>query len=177
MTHSRPARLAAALFLVTAVLFVVGVSTEPDSHDETTEEHADTSGTNGEAAEGETQDEAEEQGEEAHSEAEAEGGEAHDETGEDETVLGIDVESPAAIALAVIVSAALAAALLFRLSRPVALAAILFGVAFAVLDIAEVAHQLDESRTGYALLSIVIAVGHAAAALAARQTLTQRNPA
>jgi len=117
MTQSRPTRIAAALFLITAVLFVIGVSTEPDSHDETTEVDANTSAANGEVGEGEAaHDESEEEGEEAHDES-TEAGESHGENGEEETVLGIDVESPAAIALAVIVSIALAAALLFRPTR------------------------------------------------------------
>jgi len=43
-------------------------------------------------------------------------------------------------------------------------------IAFAVLDIREVAHQLDEDRTGIAVLAAVIATLHlAAAALAAAQ--------
>lgn len=175
MTESRPARIAAALFLITAVLFVVGVSTEPDSHDETTEARAQTSHSGPDRGE-QAHDESAEEGEGAHDEA-TEAGEAHDEEGEEETLLGLDLESPAAIALAAIVSAGLAAALLFRPLRPVALAGIVFGLLFAVLDIAEVAHQLDESRAGYAVLAIVIAAGHVAAALASRQTLTQRNTA
>ena len=46
--------------------------------------------------------------------------------------------------------------------------------AFAVLDIAEVIHQLDEDRTGLALLAGVIATAHAAAAALAVQQATTR---
>ena len=79
-------------------------------------------------------------------------------------MLGIDVESPATVALAVLASIALAAGLWLTKQRAVAVAAVVVGALFALFDIAEVAHQLDESRTGLAVLAGVIAVGHAAAA-------------
>ena len=100
--------------MITAVLFAVGIATEPRLPCRDHDVEADTSGTNGEAGEGEAaSDESEEEDEEAHDES-TEAGKPPDENGEEETVVGIDVESPAAIALAVIVSVALAAALLFR---------------------------------------------------------------
>ena len=51
---------------------------------------------------------------------------------------------------------------------------------FAVLDAAEVAHQLHENRTALALLAGLIAALHAAAALAIHKTTTAatvREPA
>lgn len=156
MTPARVARVAAVLFIVTAAMFVIGVSTEP-GHDETTEAAGDTD-THAEAPEADG----------AHDEA-TDGGldesaEAHSEDGGDETVLGIKVESPAPIGFAVIVSVALAAGLWFRPLRPVAIAAALFALLFTALDIAEVVHQLDENRTGYAVLAAAIAAGHVLAA-------------
>lgn len=153
MSGSRAGRAAALLFAVTAALFAIAVSLEPDDHDETTETHSEATGTE------DAHDEAAE-GEEGHEATEAEA--AHD---EDETVLGIDVESPATVAFAVIGSLLLAAALWFRPLRPVAVLAVASGLAFAALDLAEVAHQLDESSTGLAALAAAIAIGHAAAAI------------
>ena len=92
---------------------------------------------------------------------------AGDEDGEDERVLGIDVESPAAVVAAVVVSLALAVGLWLRKQRWLALVAVGFGIAFAVFDIAEINHQLDESRTGLALLAGAIALTHVAAAASA----------
>jgi len=51
--------------------------------------------------------------------------------------------------------------------RSLALLAVAFGVVFAVFDIAEISHQLEESRTGLAALAGMIAVVHLAAAATA----------
>ena len=165
MTRQRAARIAAAIFVVTAALFVIGVNSETDDHheaDETTATHdetADEGAESEESEEGETHDEATVADE--HDEGAA-GEETHDEESEEETILGIDVESPEAIAVAVIASTLLAGALYFRPVRAV----LGIGVAFAVLDIAEIAHQADESNTGLAVLAGAIAAGHLAAAAA-----------
>jgi hypothetical protein len=165
VTGPRASRLAAVLFIVTAALFAVGVNTEPDQHDESAEVAADT---HDEATEGEAgQEESEAEDERAHDEATETSG-AHDE--DDEDLLGIDVESPAMIALAVVLSLVLAGALWTRPARLVAVGGAAFAVTFGVLDVAEVAHQLDESRAGFAVLAITVAIGHAAAALAAGRT-------
>ena len=83
-------------------------------------------------------------------------------------VLGIDAESPAAVAAAVAVSLALAVGLWLLNRRWLALWLSAFGVVFAVFDIAEISHQLDESRTGLAVLAAVIAAVHLAAAATRR---------
>lgn len=62
---------------------------------------------------------------------------------------------------------ALAAGLWFAARRGVAAAAAAFAFVFAVLDVAEVSHQLDEDRDGLAALAVAIAIGHALATLAA----------
>jgi len=161
-------RVAAILLVVTAVLFAIGVSVENDTHAETSESVVDQSAGESEEAnvEGEESEEAHAEGEESGGEDSAGDGqdEGHHEEAEDETVLGVDVESPATVTLAVLASLVLAAGLWFTNRRSVAIATIVVGVLFALFDIAEVFHQLDESRTGLAILAVVIAAGHAAAA-------------
>ena len=61
---------------------------------------------------------------------------------------------------AIVLSLALAAALWLRGNRFVALLALLFGLAFATLDAAEVVHQLDEHHTGIAVVAVALAAGH-----------------
>jgi len=168
VTAERAARAAAVLFVVAAALFAVGTSTEPDGHDEASE---------GTSAEAHVETDEGEGGEEAHDEG-SDGGEGQEETAEGEAgesgadeddgekLLVLDVESPAAVALAVVASLLVAAALWIRPIRPVAIGAVALGAVFAVFDIAEAAHQLDESRTSYAVLAMVIAAAHSLAALA-----------
>ena len=47
---------------------------------------------------------------------------------------------------------------------------------FAVFDIAEIRHQLDESRTGLAVLAAVIAAAHLAAAATAGLSTRAAGP-
>jgi hypothetical protein len=158
----RANHLIAALLVVAAVLFVIGVSAETgeDDHSEApaseTVEHSET----GEAAESEEAESADE---------------------DEERVLGIDVESPLVVGIAVVVSLLLAALAWWRPIRGVLVLAGVVAAAFAVLDLAEVAHQLDENYTGLVLLAAAIVVLHATAAgLAFRQAMTadsERAPA
>ena len=161
-------RLAASLFVITAALFAIGVASEgEESAAESAAEQAEGSETvdAGEVAESEAGEEAEGGSEEVgHEESEA---------GE-EKVLGVDIESPTTVALAVIASLALAAGLWSTRRRWVALLAVAMGVLFAVFDVAEVFRQLDESRAGIAALAAVVAIGHAVAAGAAGASLRQR---
>ena len=64
---------------------------------------------------------------------------------------------------------ALAALVASRLGRlpAVLLAVAAIALAWAAIDVREVAHQLDESRTGIAAVAIVVAIMHLAAALLA----------
>lgn len=157
------------LFVVTAVLFVIGTQSESDEHNESTEAQAtDTDTDAGEDAEAE-------EGEEGAGHDESTEAAGDDEAGEKRTILGVDPESTGAIALGVSLSVLIAAALWFRPMRPVAIAAAAFGAGFAVLDVLEVTHQLDEDRTNLALLAAV-ALGHAAAALAAGRLATLAAP-
>jgi hypothetical protein len=144
-------RVMAALLLATAVLFVVGIVVERrDEHHAEGTKQSETSEHRGDS-------EAEHGGELA----------AHDEAGESKEarVLGIDLEATPLVFAAVLVSIAFAA--LVWLSDSEALLAIVAIVAtvFAVFDIAEVFHQIDESRTGLAITAALVAAGHATIAI------------
>lgn len=79
--------------------------------------------------------------------------------------LGIGIEAWPFIALAAIVSLCLAAAAWLRSLAPLILTVVAATMlAFAALDIREVVHQLDLSKTGLAVLSGAIAALHVAAA-------------
>ncbi len=145
MTARIATRVAAVLLVVTAGLFAIGVRQERgDQHSESTEVNH-TEGPEG-----------------GH---EGERGESS--AGEEWLVLGLDPESPGTVTVAVVVSLALAGGLWFTGKRGLALTATAFAVLFAVLDVAEVGHQLDEARDGLAVLAAAIATGHGVAALAA----------
>lgn len=65
----------------------------------------------------------------------------------------------------------LAALVVFR-PAPIALVAVVVaGVGFAVLEVVEVVHQADQSRTGLLILALTAAVFHVAAALFAARAL------
>ena len=153
------ARLAAALFVLTAAAFVVGVSTEPDDeHDEAAEVAA-----------------AEPHEEEDDHDGAAEPRTVHDEEADEETILGVDADSPGLVAAALIVSLAMAALLWLRGHRAAGVLGVVAGVGFAVFDVAELVHQADESRAGFALLAGTVAVGHLAAAAASGRVAWQRS--
>jgi hypothetical protein len=138
------------VLLAATALFVLGVALEPHT-EEARGEHVESEG-----------------GEHAESEAGEEGTEPQ---GGEERVLGLDLESPLVVGLAVVASVGLA---LLAWSRPerrwlVAIAVVAAG--FALVDVAEVLHQLDEDRMGLALLAAAVAALHAlAAVLAVRAT-------
>jgi hypothetical protein len=86
--------------------------------------------------------------------------------------LGVDVEAAPFVALAAVASLALALAAWLRPRAAALLALVAVAMlAFALLDVREVFHQVDESRTGLALLAGAVAALHAgAAAVAGRMT-------
>jgi hypothetical protein len=158
-----------ALLAVSTVLFAAGVSAErsdSDTHaepeaaahvDEGSQESGGPEGTHEEAGES-TASASEEQG------SKSESGEEH---AEDERLLGVDLESTPLIVLAVLAGiglAVLAASQIGRL-RGFLLGVTIIALAWAVLDIREVVHQIDESRTGIALVASAVAVLHLATAL------------
>ncbi len=158
-------RLAAVLLVATAGLLVIGTNAE-SKHGASTPGEESSNGESSEEGHAGT-------GEEAESGAEGEGG--HDERGEEETILGIDAESPAATAVAVVVSLALAAGLWWDPRRWLVTAAVVAALSFAAFDVTEVVRQLDESNTGIAVLAGVIAVGHAAAATLSAASQRKRS--
>ncbi len=104
-----------------------------------------------------------EEGEEAETTEESEAGHSESE----ETLLGIETESPLAVGAGVLLSVVLAA-LAFKSTNRVVLSVVgLFALAFAVLDSRELLHQLDESRAGLAALAGLIALLHLGAAVVA----------
>src|SRR3954447_26626187 len=73
-----------------------------------------------------------------------------------ERLLGVDPESTGVLAIAVVVSLALAA-LVWRGAAPWLLVLVaLVMAAFAALDIREAVHQIDESRAGLTLLALLL---------------------
>jgi hypothetical protein len=74
--------------------------------------------------------------------------------------------------LAGLALAALAASRIGR-ARGFLFAVVVIGLAWAVLDIREVVHQLDESRTGVAVVAMAVAALHLGAAVISGQLVTQ----
>jgi hypothetical protein len=155
--------LLVALLVASTVAFVVGVSIERSSADTHAEPAAATQG--GEGGESSAEHAAEAGADEGHAET------ARRETdeGASESFFGVDYEATPFVALVVLFSLGLAAAVWLRPRWALLLGAVAVAmVVFAALDVREVVHQLDESKGGLALLAGVVAVGHlAAAALAA----------
>ncbi len=190
MTRPVPLRIAAALVLLLAtVVFVVGITAERSIAGEAAEvrsvESVTSPGGEDPAAEA---DEGHREGEEAEEAAvaaaeetegeEAHAGEAvpHDEANEaNETILGIDPESPGAVAAAVAVSLVLAAALWFWGTPAVLVVTAVFALLFAALDVREVAHQLGEARGGLAAIALLAAALHLGVVVLAGFAVTRRD--
>jgi hypothetical protein len=166
-----PRRAIAVLLIVAAGLFVVGVTAEDDA-DTHSDERTAQAGEHDEATES---DEAIEAEAAERSTSEAEQAQAD---GDDERLVGIDIESPVLVTAAVVASVLLAGLVWRRRDRRLLVVIAVFAAGFAVLDVAEVAHQLDEDHAWYALLAGLIAALHAAAAALAlhQATTTDAEP-
>jgi hypothetical protein len=154
-----------ALLVAPTVLFAVGVTVErsdSDTHAEAASAHSEAAGGEPEGAHDETAETGEVVPAESHSETAA--SEAHS---EGERVLGVDLESTPLVVLAVVAGLGLAALTATRLGRThgFLLAVAVIALVWAAFDVREVVHQLDESRTGVALLATIVALLHFAAAL------------
>jgi hypothetical protein len=163
-------RLLVALILASTAMFVVGVLLE---RHQTKHETVETSAQR--EAEGGTASEA---GESSDARAGNDSkGSAHVESSE--KLLGVNPESTVLLAVAVVVSLLLAAAVWWRGGSPFVLGVVVVAMAaFAALDIREVVHQVNESRTGLAVLAAVVAALHGAAGiLAGRTAVTARGSA
>jgi hypothetical protein len=164
-----------ALLVASTALFAVGAIAERSSRDTHTEPAAAHAGQTG----SETGEAAGAHSEGGVPEASASGEAGHVESGtghaEGERLFGVDVESTPLVVLAVLAGLALAA---LAASRIGALRGFLFivvaiGLAWAALDIREVVHQLDESRTGVAVIAMAVAVLHLAVAAISGRLGTQ----
>ena len=94
--------------------------------------------------------------------------ERSEEPNDEETLFGTDPESTPLVVLAIVASLLLAAGCWFRPDWRWLLVATAFAMAaFAVLDLREVIHQLDESDAGLAFVAGAVATLHVAAAVTA----------
>jgi hypothetical protein len=164
-----------ALLVASTALFAIGVIAErssSDTHSEPAASHAsDTGGESGEPGGAHSQggaSEATESGEAGH----AESGSEH---ADSERLLGVDVESTRLVVVAVLTGLALAALAACRIGvrRRFLLAVVVIGLEWAALDIREVVHQLDESRTGVAVVAMAVAALHLTVAAISGRLATQ----
>ena len=148
---ARARALIVILLIGSAVLFVIGTTLErgESKHDEPA------AATSSEASGEETEDE----------EAAGEG---------EERILGVDPDSPWAVALAVVASLALAAGVALIGSTPVLALTGLFALAFAAGDLRELVRQLDESNAGIAVIAAVLVVAHLLVAALAASLVRRR---
>jgi hypothetical protein len=86
-------------------------------------------------------------------------------------LLGINPEALSLLVIALIVSVLLAAAVWFRPLVPVLIAIVGFGVLFAALDVRELIHQVDESRTSLIVIASTLIGLHLLVAMLAAAAL------
>lgn len=155
MLAERARALIVILLIGSAVLFVIGTTLErgESKHDEPA------AATSSEAGGEETE------GEEAKGEAAGEG---------EERILGVDPDSPWAVALAVVASLTLAAGVALIGSTPVLVLTGLFALAFAAGDLRELVRQLDESNAGIAVIAAVLVAAHLLVAALAASLVRRR---
>jgi hypothetical protein len=156
----------AALIVAATGLFVIGVAVERSQPERDAAQHVESS-----AAESETHGESTtSEGSEAHATTRESGSDQQREA----RLLGVNPESTPLVILAMIGSLILAAAVLRWPQATLLLAfTALAMIAFAALDVREVAHQLDEDRTGVAVLAGSVAALHlAASAVAAGEAMS-----
>jgi hypothetical protein len=140
-----------ALLVAATAAFVVGVSIERWQGENHVEPASAVESEAGREDSGET-------GEAAHAEASES---AHADEGSAERFLGTDYEAVPFIVLAAAFSLVLAVAVWLRPgSRQLLVLVAIAMIGFAVLDVREVVHQLDEDTGGLALLAGVVAALH-----------------
>lgn len=161
-------RLLVSLIVLSTVAFAVGAIVEHSSGEPATEGSGTTAPAHdegGQALEG--LGEAGEGGTEA-AQVSAPVSEESEEPTREETLFGTDPESTPLVVLAIVTSLLLAAGCWFRPEWRWLLVVTAFAMAaFAVLDLREVIHQLDESDTGLAVVAGAVASLHVAAAVTA----------
>ena len=160
--------LLSVLLLAGAALFVIGVAAERNR--ESNHQDHETAAAHVEAAEEAEHDEAAEAAERSTTADEAA------ERGEDqETVLGINVEGTPLVVIGALASVAFAALVWFRREHLLLWTVAAFAALSTVFDVAELAHQINEHRTGIALIAAVLAIVHAAATLVAETRATNQT--
>jgi len=131
----------ASILLATTTLFVVGVVIERSGRVQ--------EGGSRIERHGEAKPHAE--GEEEASGAAPSGGEAAE---DNELLLGVDLESPFLVALAVVLSIGMALAVLLTDKRGVMIAVTVAMLGFTLLGLREILHQTRESHAGLAALAV-----------------------
>lgn len=152
-------RVTAALLVISAVLFVIGIGLERaspagDVHTEAPPVATQTTATHVENG-----------NESAETQPQATGSAPTTEA-QGETTFGFNLENPWLVAAFALVSLALAAAVL-RSGWPPLLLAVLFGAGTAVLDGQEVLTQLGRGNSLIAGVAVLVAVAHVAVAVVA----------
>ena len=172
-TTSRARWLVGSLLIVAAALFAIGASVERNN-----DVHRDETAVTTTIGEGTAPAEGSEAAEAAEAAGNAEPAASHSEAGEsaNEKVLGINLESTPLVVLAVIISLALAVATWRSNNKLLLLLTAAFAAVFAILDIAELVHQIDRSNAALAVLAALIAILHAGAAFLAAQRSTADAP-
>ena len=152
--HKRLRMAAAIMLVLSAALFAAGTAIERSSREEggTHLEEPDEGGEHAEAGESE---------EGGSPSGEAEGEES------DETLFGVDPDSPLVVAAGVAASLLMAAAVWRSRNRWLLSLVVAAALVFAALDVREVAHQVRESNGGLMVLALVVAALHLGAALSA----------
>ncbi len=152
-------RLALAILLVASgVFFAIGSGVERSKTHETVPTASETPHTS-----------------ESGGESGAEGSTPTETKGGSENLFGINPESTGLVAVAVGVSALLAAGVWFWRRGPVLVVAFAFGLAFAALDVREAIHQVHESRASIVALAVALTVLHLAVSLVALSMLRKRE--
>jgi hypothetical protein len=161
-----------ALLVASTALFAVGAIAERSSRDTHTEPAAAHAAETGSESEGAHNESGESKGTASGEAGHAESGTEH---AASERLLGVDVESTPIVVLAVLAGLALAALAASRigLRRGFLLTLVVIGLAWAALDIREVVHQLDESRTGVAVVAMAVAALHLTVAAISGRLATQ----
>jgi hypothetical protein len=145
-------RWLAVLIVLSAGLFAVGASIERNKSGESGHNEAKAAEPSPAESGGETHSES---GGETHAKS---GGEAHSESSED--IFGINPESTGLVIAAVVAAVLLAAAVWLSALPLLLLGVMAFGLVFAVFDVREVVHQVNESREGLVVIAAVLAVIH-----------------
>jgi len=147
------------LLLVSAALFAIGMSVERHQHTEANPAASESAGHTEAPSEapGHTEGSSESGGEAHPSEAAPAAGEAANTS---EELFGVNPESVWMVILGVVASVLLALAVRFS-DRPIVLVAVIvFGLLLAALDLREMVHQINESRTSLVVLSLILALLH-----------------